>query len=455
MLPRNFRRHLVLDDGRTWLLVILILMLLIDAWFSAMLSAVTHLSDVTLRDKAEEGDKKAVLLDRLLHGGGYHLDSLRTLSSFFGSIASALTNLWFFITLSDLFAPVWSDSFSTGVRVLIVAILSLLITACIYVIFIRKLPGRLGKKHADPFAFKSAPVIKTLSAVFWPLCGIIRVISRVIGLVFGLDRSAESEEETVTEEDIRLLVDTGGELGTIEESQREMIENIFEFDDNKAGDVMTHRTDVAAVEKGTPVSEAAALAVETGYSRLPVYEKTVDNIIGVLYVKDLLQLIAADCGEDVSALTVDRYIRPVIYVPESAACRTLFAKLKASKTHIAVVVDEYGGTAGIVCMEDLIESIVGDIDDEYDEEEEEVKEIRKDEYILEGTIDLCDITELIGIEFPEDEDFDTLGGFISHTLGYIPDEDSNPSVEYEGWVFTVLSVDDRRIEQVRANKITE
>lgn len=447
-----------MDDGRTWLLPILIVLWLLDGYLAAALSAVTHLSDVTLHDKAEEGDKQAVLLDRLMHGKGYFLDSIRTLSSFFGSIATALTNWWLYNLSFVWCKALWEEQLTAGMQRLVAALFSLLVSAIFYVVFIRKLPGRIGKKHADPFAFKSAPVMRSVTTLFWPLCAFVRVVSRGIGAIFGIDRSTESEQETVTEEDIRLMVDTGGEMGTIEESQREMIENIFEFDDYTAGDVMTHRTDVTAVERSATVAEVAAQAVETGFSRLPVYEKNVDNIIGVIYVKDLLQLICEERDEsfgEIGEMPIDSFIRSIIYVPESAACRALFAKFKATKTHIAVVVDEYGGTAGIVCMEDLLESIVGDIEDEYDEQEEEVKELRKDEYLLDGTIDLADVAELLSIEFPEDEDYDTLGGFIIHTLGVIPDEGTNPFIDFSGWRFTVMNVDDRRIEEVRAVRIAE
>ncbi len=447
-----------MDDGRTWLLPILIILWLLDGYLAAVLSAVTHLSDVTLHDKTEEGDKQALLLDKLMHSKGYFLDSIRTLSSFFGSIAAALTSWWLYGLSAGWAKALWEEQLTPNMLRLIAALFGLLVSAVFYVIFIRKLPGRLGKKYADPFAFKSAAVMKAVTALFWPLCGLIRVLSRIVGAIFGIDRSTESEEETVTEEDIRLMVDTGGEMGTIEESQREMIENIFEFDDYTAGDVMTHRTDVVAVDRSTTVAEVAKQAVETGFSRLPVYEKTVDNIIGVIYAKDLLQLICNGQNaslDEIGNMPIDDFIHSVIYVPESAACRTMFAKFKATKTHIAVVIDEYGGTAGIVCMEDLLESIVGDIEDEYDEQEEEVKELRKDEYLLDGTIDLSDVAELLSIEFPEDEDYDTLGGFIIHTLGIIPDEDENPFIDFSGWRFTVMNVDDRRIEEVRAARLAE
>ncbi|HIT79960.1 MAG TPA: HlyC/CorC family transporter [Candidatus Faecivivens stercorigallinarum] len=422
---------------------------LLSCYISAVLSAITHLSDVTLHDKAEDGDAKAVLLDRLMHGS--FLDSVRTLSSFFGCVTTLVSGWLLYGVFYRLFEQLW-EGIGVGLLRGATWLAAVLVISFCFIIVVRKIPGRLGKKYADRFAFSSVSTMYWLVRVFFPLCGIIRLVSRWIGRLFGIGREAENEQETVTEEDIRLMVDTGGEMGTIEKSQQEMIENIFEFDDNTAGDVMTHRTDVVAVEETATVADVASLAVETGFSRLPVYKKNLDNITGVIYVKDLLKLIAdkSAIGEDLSAMPITGYIRPVIYVPESAGCRALFARFKATKTHIAVVVDEYGGTAGLVCMEDILESIVGDIEDEYDEQEEEVSRLKENEFMFDGTIDLKDAGELLEIEFPEDEDYDTLAGFITHMLGYIPDEGTTPYIDFSGWRFTVVIVDDRRIEKVRA-----
>ena len=441
-----------MDDGRTWLLPILILACAFAFYTMMALSALTHLSDVTLRDRVEEGDKTAQLLDKLLEGGSYYLDNIRTLSSFFGCL-TAVTAGWLGYGWSLALArSLWADLLADGVLKLIASVFTLLIVSVLFIVFFRKLPGRLGKKSADGIAFKSLRFTRGMTAFFAPLCWLIRVISWGVGALFGIRRGEEVEEEKVTEEDIRLMVDTGSETGAIEKSEQEMIENIFAFDDNTAGDVMTHRTDVTAAESDATVAEAAKLAVETGFSRIPVYEKDVDNIIGVLYAKDLLRLLNG-VHENLAEMPITGFIRPILYIPESTACRALFAKFKSSKTHIAVVVDEYGGTAGIVCMEDILESIVGDIEDEYDPPEVEVRKLREGDYILNGTIELDDLNELLSIEIPEDEDYDTLGGFISHTLGFLPDPGTHPYVDFGGWRFTVVRIDDRRVDLVRAQPV--
>ena len=439
-----------MDDGRTWLLPILILACAFTFYTAMALSALTHLSDVTLRDKAEEGDQTAKLLDKLLDSGSYYLDNVRTLSSFFGALSAILAGWWLYGLSLGWAEALWSHLLGESLLELIASVFTLLIVSILFIVLLRKLPGRLGKKMADSFAFKSLSFTKGMTAVLSPLCWVIRVLSWGVGSLFGIRRGEEVEADAVTEEDIRLMVDTGSETGAIEKSQQEMIENIFEFDDNTAGDVMTHRTDVTAVESDATVTEAAKLAVETGFSRLPVYEKDMDNIIGVLYAKDLLRLLDGGKKDGLDGMPITGFIRPILYIPESTACRALFAKFKSSKTHIAVVADEYGGTAGIVCMEDILESIVGDIEDEYDPPEVEVRKLKDDDYILNGTIELDELNEMLSIEITEDEDYDTLGGFITHTLGFLPDPGTHPYVDFGGWRFTVVRIDDRRVDLVRA-----
>lgn len=247
-----------------------------------------------------------------------------------------------------------------------------------------------------------------------------------------------------------MLVDTGSEMGFIEESQKEMINNIFEFDDTAVGDVMTHRTEIVAVEKGAKISDVVYLATSEGFSRLPVYEGGLDNILGFIHVKDLLCLVGMNPSDN---LRLDDFIRPVIYVPERAKCRSVFAEFKKTKSAMAVVVDDYGGTEGILTMEDILEAIVGDIEDEYDEAEKTVQQLDPDTFVIEGTVELEDLIELLHIPFDEDDDYDTLGGFMTHMLGRIPREDETPSIKYEGYEFTVMLVEDRRVAKVKIHRL--
>ena len=240
-----------------------------------------------------------------------------------------------------------------------------------------------------------------------------------------------------------MLVDVGGEHGVIEEDQKEMINNIFEFDDIDVGDIMTHRTDMVAVEVTDTIEDLVNLAIEEGYSRIPVYREDPDDIIGIIYVKDFLPFIGKNLPSNKS---LEDIMRPAIYVPESKNCGEFFKEMTASHVQMAVVVDEYGGTAGIVTMEDLLEAIVGNIQDEYDDEEEEISRIDDTTFTVDGTTFIGEVEELVGFEFPEG-DYDTLAGFVLILLGYLPEVGDN--AVYKNMRFTVLEMEERRIEKIK------
>lgn len=262
---------------------------------------------------------------------------------------------------------------------------------------------------------------------------------------------SKSQYENVTEEEILMMVDAGQEEGVIEKSQKEMINNVLEFGDTTVEDVMTHRVDLIALEENDSIHDVVFHALNDGFSRIPIYKNDIDNIVGIIYVKDLLALVGC---EDIEQYTIKQFIREVLYVPETAKCRDLFTQFTQKKQHLAVVVDEYGGTAGIVTMEDLVESIFGDIQDEYDDEEEEIKKVNETTYIIEGSADLDDVAEVLGLHVEENPDYDTLGGFIVDQLGRIPNEGEHPVLQIEQVEFTVLVVEERHIAKVRAVKLS-
>ena len=244
-----------------------------------------------------------------------------------------------------------------------------------------------------------------------------------------------------------MMVDVGNEKGAIEQSEKDMINNIFEFDDRNVSEVMTHRTDMTAVPKDVTIDRIVAIAIETGFSRIPVYDEDIDDIMGIVYVKDLLCLIGTP-GVDFDA---QKYMRPALFVPESMSCVDLFAQFKQKKVMVAIVVDEYGGTAGIASMEDLLESIVGNIQDEYDEEEELIRQEADGSYLADGMTEVEDLEELLGIQF-EEEDYETLNGFLIFHLERIPTEEENCVVSYGGYDFQVLSMENNIIKTVQIKK---
>ena len=259
-------------------------------------------------------------------------------------------------------------------------------------------------------------------------------------------------DETVTEEDLFELVDDADEQDLIDTAQKTMITNIFDLSDVTAGDVMTHRTDVNAVNEHASCREAVELALSTGNSRLPVYRKSMDNVTGILYVKDLLRLFD-DPG--VLERQVSEFARKAMYVPESRPAGELMMDFKKQHTMIAIVVDEYGGTAGLVTMEDILEEIVGDIQDEYDTEEAELTACEGG-FLADGALDLEDVFEAFGMECPErtdEEEFDTVGGLIADRLGRIPENGEQASVQWGRLCFTCLEVRERRIQRVRCTRV--
>ncbi len=255
------------------------------------------------------------------------------------------------------------------------------------------------------------------------------------------------KKESSTEEEIKQLVEGDEEVGELEENQREMINNIFEFDDINAGDIMTHRTDIEAVEINAGIEDAASLAIKAGVSRIPVYKDDLDDICGIIYVKDLLKFVGTQITKDEK---ISDYIREPLFVPETIPCGKLFAKMTETRIQLAIVVDEYGGTAGLVTMEDILESIVGNIRDEYDEEEESVTQIDEKTFTFDGVTDISEAEKILGVEFP-DGDYDTLAGFVINLLGFLPTGENceNEAAVYENMTFTVLEVDERRIEKIK------
>ena len=279
-------------------------------------------------------------------------------------------------------------------------------------------------------------------------------ITRLLRKALGSDYMAVTEDEVL--DMVNALAQTpdddGGE-NVIEESSAQMINNIFEFKDMNAGDVMTHRTNIVGVDMSVTLDDIIYLALDMGFSRIPVYEGSIDKIVGIVIVKDLLCLVGKD-KEALDNFNVKDFIRDVIFIPESCPCSDTFQSLTSLKSGMAVVADEYGGTAGIVTLEDIIEAVMGNIQDEYDDEKSEIVRVGDDQYDIDGEADPDEVFGLFGVELPEEHEYETIAGFVTDKLGYIPegDEIAPPSVEYKGVKLVVLQVEERCILKIRASK---
>lgn len=424
------------DGDRTWLIIALpVLLALLRAWYSACETALTELNDSVVHARAEE-DAAWKPLDELISKPS-RMRRCFTMHRIFSAIVIGLL-CWLSAgnALAALF-PVQEN------RLIALVLLSLALTVLMSVLT-DLFPRRIGRAAGERLARISLPTVRALIFLLTPLWAICSGLTALLCKICGIP-SADAAD-VVTEEEIRLLVDAGNETGGIEESQREMINNIFTFDDVPVSDVMTHRKEIAAVPDTATASETAALAMEKGYSRIPVYENRVDAIIGVVLVKDLLPLVgkAEDCR-------VTDVMRSAFFVPETAKCRDVFQQMRRNKTQLAIVADEYGGTAGMVTMEDLLEEIVGNIQDEYDAEEEaEITELSEGVYSIAGEADPEDILPRLGVKPDSGDDLDTMSAYVVRLLGRIPEEGEKPAVEHDGVRYTLLSYEDNWISRIQA-----
>lgn len=327
----------------------------------------------------------------------------------------------------------------------IIAVLMTILITTLMIIGCQLVPKIISsKKDKAVLAQKLSGFVNFAYNLWYPLTVVMELMALGIAKLMGSE--SYDGEKSVTEEEIRMMIDAGNEKGAIEQSERDMIDNIFEFDDNEVQKVMTHRTEMVTLQKDMIVVDAVKIAVEEGYSRIPVYGEDIDDIVGVLYVKDLLPLVGK---EKAHKETIEGYLREVIFVPETKRCDDLFRIFKSRKIQIAIVVDEYGGTSGLVSMEDLLEAIVGNIQDEYDDEEELWGELSEGKYIFDGSIDIEEFEKLTDSFIPEEyEDCETLGGLITNILGRIPEENEKPKVVLGGITLTVTKIEDRRIAKV-------
>ena len=257
-----------------------------------------------------------------------------------------------------------------------------------------------------------------------------------------------SEKEKITEEEIRMMIDVGEEKGTIDEIEKVYINNVFDFDDKVVSDIMTHRTRVAAISIDSTLEDVVEFINTEKYTRIPVYEDSIDNIVGILHVKDLLQFLTRKKEPE---FDIRKIIRNPYFVPESKKLNDLFRELQVKKIHMVVVIDEYGGTAGIITVEDLLEEIVGNIFDEYDEEELKYEKLDETTYVFDGSISLDQVSDIIDVELPAEE-YETLSGYVIGQLGEIPGEGEKPVVEMDHLVFKVEEVEEKMISRIKVCK---
>lgn len=425
-------------------IVILFALIFVNAFFAMSEIAVISLNDNKIDKMAEAGNKKAKQIRKLTESTSAFLSTIQIGVTLAGFLTSATAAQSFAVLLTDaLSKTAVVDVIPIGIISGASTVVITLIMSYFSLVFGELVPKKIAMQKSEKVSFAVAPILLFTARVTRPAVKLLALSTNGVLRLIGIDPHAD--EETLTEEEIRMMVDVGGEQGVIEDVQKEMIDNIFEFDDMDVADIMTHRTDMVCIDVEEGLSDAVKLSIDNGFSRIPVYEEDPDNIIGIIYVKDFLKYVGSPLPKSKS---IKDLMREAYYVPETKRCGEMFSEMTEKHIQMAVVVDEYGGTAGIVTLEDILEAIVGNIQDEYDQESDEISIIDDKTFTIDGITDIEEVEELTGKSFPEG-DYDTLGGYIISVLGFLPQDGELNEVTFENIKFTVLNVEERRIGKVK------
>lgn len=386
-------------------LLILFILILLNAFFAATEIAYISLNDAKIEVQAKEGNKKAKQIRKMLKEPSKFLATIQIGITLAGFLSSAFAANAF----ADKLAPKLENLIHLGIDTWtnISIILITIILSYFSLVLGELVPKRIAMKYSEKISFGTIGIIRLVAIISAPFVKLLTISTNVISKIFGIK---EQEEGTVTEEEIRMLVSVGQEKGSIKSEEKELINNVFEFNDKTVAEIMIHRKDIYAIDIESELSSILGELKEYKYSRIPVYEENIDNIIGMLFIKDLLEHVGKNEDIKIRNLTREAY-----FVSENKMINELFRDLQKNKHQIAVVLDEYGGTAGIITMEDIIEELVGNIFDEYDEVENEYEKIDNNTFMISGSVTIYELRKILGINI-EEGDYDTLSGYLIELL---------------------------------------
>ncbi len=419
-------------------ILLIIILTALNAFFASAEMAIVSLNKNKIRMLSEEGNKKAMLLEKLMEEPSKFLATIQvgiTLAGFFAS-ASAATGLSgkLAIFLSRIGIP-----YGQQLALFFITILLSYFT----LVFGELYPKRVALQMSEKIAMFSVKPIVLISKMALPFIRLLSGSTNLLTRISGI--KTDRLDEQVSVEEIKSLIEVGQEHGVINETEREMIESIFEFDDKVAEEVMTPRTDVFAIDINLSPKQILQQVIQENYSRVPVYEEEIDNIIGILYMKDF---VIEACNKDLTREEIKRILRPAYFVPATKNIDELFKELQASKNHMAILINEYGGFEGIVSIEDLIEEVMGKIQDEYDDVEPDIIKVDKDTYIADGLVTIDEVNDYLHTNL-ESEHSDTISGFVIDLLGNIPKDGDRSQLEYGNLIFKIEEVKEKRIEKVK------
>lgn len=441
------------EGSPIWGLVVFGLLVVLLAVVNGFGAAIQNVNGNELEKKAEEGDKKAEKARKIMEHPAEFVNTM--LTTVF--VVSMIVGIYEYRLFQGILREVFLSVQKVWNPLLLHVLVALIPAACLLVLVMVLgvlVPKKLGNQYAEKWVFSLLPLIRLLCVILRPVTALISICSNLLVRLFGVNPN--ENYDNVTEEDIMSMVNEGHEQGVLLASEAEMITNIFEFGDKEASDIMTHRKHMVAVNQEWSLKETVEFILQENNSRFPVYKEDIDNIIGILYLKDAMIYYQQHVRDKERKIReIEELVREAHFIPETRNINRLFKEMQSKKIHMALVVDEYGQTAGLVTMEDILEEIVGNILDEYDEEEEKMIEQQEDgSYLIHGMAGLADVADRLEMDFGE-ENYDTLNGFLTAQIDRIPQEDDQIDIFYNGYEFIVLQVENKTIRMVKVQKVEE
>jgi CBS domain containing-hemolysin-like protein len=405
--------------------VILVILLSISAFFSASETALTSFNKIKMRHLAEDGVESAKVVNDLTEDQGKMISAILIGNNVMNILSSAIA--------TKLAIGIWKDSSGAGVAIA-TAVMTVLI-----IIFSEITPKTIASHNSSKIALKVASPITVISKLLRPIVFIFNFIANA--MVRFLLGDVVKNQPSITEEELKTIVDVGQEEGIFEQEEKEMIYNVFDFADLHAKDIMTQRIDIQAVDVDITYEELMKVFRAEQFSRMPVYEESIDKVVGIIYIKDLFFKQAVEKNFDIK-----KYMRPAHFAFEYKMADELFKEINKNRAHMVIVVDEYGGTSGLITVEDLVEEVLGDIEDEYDDYEQEIKSVSENEYLINASTKIDEVNDALGLGLFSEE-YDSIGGLMIGKLGHIPEADE--IVECDGITIKAENIEKNRVKEVR------
>lgn len=421
------------SDNPLWGILAVLLLILVMAIISSVKTALEYINETCVRKKADKGDKKAVKL-LALTGPDHNFQNTLALLQSGTFIAAAVYSL---------------NHILPGIKYHVHSVLFMVLLVLVTTLLGLALPQKISVKFSEKVCFRLYGLIRFIWFIFWPVSWLLGKILNLLLKIFRINTAGLKDNEI--EDEIISMVNEGHEQGVIDAGKAEMISNIIELDDKEAQDIMTHKKRIVAIDADMPLKEALKFMLSENYSRYPLYIDNLDNIVGILHLKDVITAYISEGGRNKTLLEI---ARDPFFVPETQSVNLLFHEMQSKKIHMAIVVDEYGQTAGLVAMEDFLEEIVGNIQDEYDTEEKMILSVDKDSCVVKGSISLEDLEDELNIVI-EHDDFDTLNGLLISILDRIPADGEKATLRYGGYQFDILDTMNKMIGQVRITRLSE